>query len=80
MLFAAVEVGKLLEVAAVSLASGVAVTMLFSFVVLAGGKSAEARRSGSPSGALGYAALAIACFLAFFAVVVLGVQIMLSKG
>jgi hypothetical protein len=64
----------------VSIVAAVTVTMLFSFVVLASGKSMEARRQGAGSSSLGYIALAVLCFLTFAAVVVVGVNIMLSKG
>jgi hypothetical protein len=77
---AAVHVGDLLEVAVVSIGAAFVVTLLFSLVVLASGKSMEARREGAGSASLGYIALAVLCFLTFAAVVVVGVNIMLSKG
>ena len=80
LLRAAVEIGDLFEVAVVSILSGVGVTALFSLVVFVGGRSAEARRQGSGSAALGYSVLAFLCFLAFMTVVAVGVNIMLSKG
>jgi hypothetical protein len=76
---AAVEAGQLLEVVWVSLAAGVVVTTLFSLVVRFGARSAEARRAGSSTSATTYAGLAVLAFTAFAAVVVLGVQIMLTK-
>jgi hypothetical protein len=76
---AAIEVWTLLEVVYVSILAGVGVTALFSFVILAGARSADAQRKGDRSHALLYTALAALCLLAFLAVLVIGVQIMLSK-
>ena len=78
--FAAVEVSELLDVVWVSLLAGVTVTALFSFVVLASGKSSEARRSGRASAATAYVSLAALAFVLFAALVVFGVNVMLSKG
>ena len=80
MRLAAVEVDLLLEVVWVSLVAGIAVTVLFSLVVLFGARSAESRRGGRSSAAMGYAALALVSFAAFAMVVGYGVNIMLSKG
>jgi hypothetical protein len=79
-MLAAVEVGQLFEVAWVSLVASVAVTAAFSFVVLFGGRSAEARRSGNGGNAALYAGLAGVAMLIFVAVVAYGVHIMLSKA
>lgn len=79
-LVAAIEAGDLLEVVWVSLVAGVAVTVLFSLVVLFGARSAEAQRSGQAGAAMAYAALAALSIAAFGVVVGYGVQIMLSKG
>ncbi len=80
MRLAAVEVGLLLEVVWVSLVAGVAVTVLFSLVVLFGSRSAEARRGGRSGAAMAYATLAVFSFAVFGLVVGYGVNIMLSKG
>ena len=80
MRLAAVEVGLLLEVVWVSLVAGVAVTVLFSLVVLFGSRSAEAGRGGRSSAAMAYAALALLSFAAFALVVGYGVNVMLAKG
>jgi hypothetical protein len=80
MRLAAVEAGLLLEVVWVSLVAGVAVTVLFSLVVLFGARSAESRRGGASGAAMGYAALALVSFAVFAVVVGYGVNIMLSKG
>jgi hypothetical protein len=76
---AAVEVSQLLEVVWVSLLAGVAVTTLFSVVVLASGRSAEARRAGRTSRATAYVGMAVLAFVLFAALVVFGVNVMLSK-
>jgi hypothetical protein len=80
VLFAAVEVGQLVEVAWVSLLAGIIVCSAFSFVVLFSGRSAEARRSGAVGTAAVYAGLAVVAMIAFLAVVGYGVHVMLSKG
>jgi hypothetical protein len=74
-----VDAGQLLEVLCVSLAAGVGVTALFSFVVLAGARSGEARRAGRGSTAALYLVLAGCALLLFAVAVVLGVRIMLAK-
>jgi hypothetical protein len=79
MMLAAVEVSDLLEVVWVSLVAGVGVTLTFSLVVLGGGRSAEARRTGRDRVANSYAVLATIAFVLFAAGVVYGVNIMLSK-
>jgi hypothetical protein len=78
-MLAAVDVGDLVEVIWVSLLAGVGVTVTFSLVVLGGARSAEARRTGRDSAAIGYATLAGAAFLVFVTGLVLGVNIMLAK-
>ncbi len=79
-MLAALEVGLLLEVVWASLVAGVAVTVLFSLVVLFGARSAEARRGGRAASAMGYAALALVSIAAFAVVVGYGVNVMLSKA
>ena len=76
---AAVELSQLLDVVWVSLLAGVMSTTLFSVVVLASGRSAEARRAGRGSASTAYVALAVLAFLLFAALVVYGVNVMLSK-
>jgi hypothetical protein len=78
-MLAAVNVGDLVEVIWVSLLAGVGVTLTFSLVVLGSGRSAQARRLGRESAAMGYATLAGVAFLVFVAGLVAGVNIMLSK-
>jgi hypothetical protein len=79
VLVAAIKVSELVQVIWVSAAAGVGVTVLFSLVVLGSARSAEARRAGRDGAATAYAGGAVLAFAAFAAVVVLGVQIMLSK-
>jgi hypothetical protein len=75
-----VEIGQIFEVIWVSIVAGVGITAAFSLVVLGTGHSAEARRTGRGGAAFAYGALALVFFLMFAAAIVLGVQIMLSKG
>jgi hypothetical protein len=76
---AAIKVSELAQVVWVSLLAGVAVSLLFSLVVLGSAKSAECRRAGRDGAATAYAGAALLAFLLFAAVVVVGVNIMLAK-
>jgi hypothetical protein len=80
MLLAAVKAGDIVEVVWVSLVAGAVVTTTYSFVVLGLARSAEAARRNDGPAAVAYATLAVLCFAVFAATVVLGVNIMLSKG
>jgi hypothetical protein len=75
-----VKAGDIFEVVWVSLAASVIVATTYSFVVLGMARSAEAARRGDGTVALAYAGLAVVAFAAFAATVVIGVNIMLSKG
>jgi len=75
-----VEAGDIFEVVWVSLAAAVIVSTTYSFVVLGMARSADAARRGDGTVALAYAGLAVVAFVAFAATVVVGVNIMLSKG
>jgi hypothetical protein len=79
MVLAAIKLSEIVQVIWVSLAAGIGVTVLFSFVVLGSAKSAECRRNRRDGAATAYAGGALAAFLLFAAVVVIGVQIMLTK-
>jgi hypothetical protein len=79
-MLAAVEAGDIFEVVWVSLAAAVIVSTTYSFVVLGMARSADAARRGEGTAALAYAGLAVVAFVAFAATVVVGVNIMLSKG
>jgi hypothetical protein len=76
---AAIKASELLQVVWVSLVAGVGVILLFALVVLGSARSAESRRAGRDGAATAYAGAALLAFLLFAAVVVLGVNIMLSK-
>ena len=75
-----VKAGDIFEVVWVSLAAAVIVSTTYSFVVLGMARSADAARRGDGTVALAYAGLAVAAFAAFAATVIIGVNIMLSKG
>jgi hypothetical protein len=75
-----VKAGDIFEVVWVSLAAAIIVSTTYSFVVLGMARSTEAARRGSGTAALAYAGLAVVAFAVFMATVVLGVNIMLSKG
>jgi hypothetical protein len=75
-----VKAGDIFEVVWVSLAAAVVVSTTYSFVVLGMARSTEAARRGNGTVALAYAGLAVVAFAIFMATVVLGVNIMLSKG
>ena len=79
-LLGVVELGQIVEVIWVSLAAGFGITAAYSFVVLGTARSAAARRSKHTGAAIAYGALAAVFLILFFGLVVLGVQIMLSKG
>jgi hypothetical protein len=74
-----VKAGDILEVIWVSIVAAVLVSGAFSFVVLGSARSAEARRNGHARSAVLYGGLAAVAMLAFLALVVVGLQIMLSK-
>jgi hypothetical protein len=76
---AAIEFGLLLETIYISLIAGVVVTGLFALVVRESGRSAEERRAGESGAAALHASLAVLFFLAFAAIVVFGLVIMLKK-
>jgi hypothetical protein len=75
----AAEAGQIGEVIWVGLVAGVAITAVYSFVVLGLAVSAEASRAGRRGAAFGYGALALVSLAVFAGGVVYGVHIMLSK-
>jgi hypothetical protein len=77
---ASVDAGQLFQVVWVSVAAGVAVTLLFSLVVLFGSRSADHQRSGRSAHAFAHGTVAVLFMVAFGAVVAYGVHIMLSKS
>ncbi len=78
-MLAVVELGQIVEVIWVSVLAGVAITMSYSYVVYGTARSAEARRHGRDGAAFAFGALAFVFFAIFIGIMVLGVQIMLSK-
>ena len=78
-LLGVVEVGQIVEVIWVSLLAGVGITAVYSFAVLGTAGWAEARRARRTGAAVGYGLLAVLSLVAFAGIVVVGVQIMLSK-
>ena len=79
-MFGVVKAGDIIEVIWVSLVAGIFVSIAFSVVVLGMARSAEAARRGAGTVAVAYAGLAVLAFAAFAGAVVMGVNIMLSKG
>ena len=79
MLVLAVTWGLLMQVIWVSLVAGVAVSALFSFVILAGARASDARRGGRDGAAAAFAVVAGLAFTLFVGGVVIGVQVMLTK-
>jgi hypothetical protein len=77
-MFAAVELGQLVDVVWASLLAAVVVTTLFAIVVRETGRAADARRTGEGSAAL-HLGIAVLGVVAFTAVVVVGVVVMLNK-
>jgi hypothetical protein len=75
-----VKAGDIVEVVWVSLVAAIIVSTTYSFVVLGLARSADAARRGDGTVALAYAGLAVVAFAAFAGTVVIGVNIMLSKG
>ncbi len=63
-----------------SLLAGVAVTVLFSLVIVGWARGAEARRDGHGAAATAYAGLAVLALAVFAAAVVLAVTVMLNKS
>jgi len=76
---AAVEFDLLLETIGISLGAGVVVTAAFALVVRSSARSAEARRAGDGGAAMLHGTLAALFFLAFAAIVVFGLIVMLRK-
>jgi hypothetical protein len=75
----AIVLSDLLEVVWVSLAGGIGISVIFSLVIYASARAAEARRAGSGAVAAAYGGLAILALALFMGSLVVGVTIMLSK-
>jgi hypothetical protein len=80
VLLATIDGGQLFQVVWVSLAASIAVTLLFSLVVLFGSRSADHQRGGRSAHAIAHGTVAVLFMLGFAALVVYGVHVMLSKG
>jgi hypothetical protein len=76
--FAAVELRELLNVVWASLLAAVVVTTIFAVVVRESARAADARRTGAGRAAL-HAGIAVVGIVAFAAIVVIGVAVMLNK-
>ena len=72
-------IAALLEALTIAVVAGVGVTTLFSVVVLAGARSIEARRNGHTVRIALWHTVCVVALVAFAAVVVLGVRVMLEK-
>jgi hypothetical protein len=77
--FGTIDGGLLLQVVWASTLAGIAVTFLFSLVVLFSARSAEARRNGHSTASMSFAVLAVATMAVFSGLVVYGVHILLTK-
>ena len=77
-MLAAVELGQLVDVVWASLLAAVVVTTLFAVVVRESARAAEARRTGNGRAAL-HLGVAVLGIVAFTAIVVIGVVVMLNK-
>ena len=75
----AVDTRALWQVIWVSLVAGVAISALFSFIIVGSARASDARRAGRGGAATAYGALALIGFLLFAFGVVLGVQAMVTK-
>jgi hypothetical protein len=70
------KIGELLWVAPLA---GLAVSMAFALLILGISRAGDARRDRAGAAAVAYSALAIVSALAFFAVVVYGIEIITTK-
>ena len=64
----------------VSLAAGVSVTILYSFVIYASVKGGEARRGGRRGTGIAYVTLAAFAMAVFLGATIVGVIVMLNKS
>jgi hypothetical protein len=73
-----VDGGALLDLIWVSLLAGVGVVILFSLVILGGSRSADARRQGRGGAAAAFLSVSSIALIAFFAVLVVGVKLLVG--
>ena len=76
---ASIDVSALLELAWVAPAAAIIVALTFSLVVLGATRAADQRRAGARAAAVGYGALSVLAALAFAALVITGVSIIVAK-
>jgi len=74
--FGVVELGQIFEVIWVSLVAGVAITAVFSFVVLGLARYVDSRGGAR----IAYGAMALLAFAIFLGGFVFAIEIMLTKG
>jgi hypothetical protein len=79
MIVFAVDAHLLWQVIYVSLLAGVAISALFSLVILGSVRASEARRARQGAAVLLYGAVAVVSFGLFALGVVLGVEAMITK-
>jgi hypothetical protein len=79
MIVFAVDAHLLWQVMYVSLLAGVAISALFSLVILGSVRASEARRARQGAAVLLYGAVAVVSFGLFALGVVLGVEAMITK-
>jgi Na+/H+-dicarboxylate symporter len=79
MLVLAVESHQLLEVIWVSFVACIAVSVLFSLVIVGAARAGDARKAGHALAAAPWFLLAVVCFTLFAGGVVLGVHAMIQR-
>jgi uncharacterized membrane protein YhaH (DUF805 family) len=78
-MLAEIEWNKIAELLYVAPVAGLAVAITFSILILGVARAGDAQRSGAAHVAMAYSVLALIATLAFAAVVIYGVQIVVSK-
>jgi hypothetical protein len=78
-MLAQIEWNKIAELLYVAPVAGLAVAITFSLLILGVARAGDAQRGGAARVAMGFSALALLAALAFGAVVVYGVQVVVSK-
>ncbi len=75
----AVETHLLFEVVWISLAAGVGISFVFSWVIVGTAKAGDARRDGRPAATVLYTLLAVLAFAVFAAGIAIGVHAMIQR-
>jgi hypothetical protein len=78
-MLAEIEWNKIAELLYVAPLAGLAVAITFSVLILGIARAGDAQREGASHIAMAYSVLALAATLAFAAVVIYGVQIVVTK-